>query len=88
MCKCRKPKPGLILQAAKDNDIDLTKSWFVGDRPSDIGAATNAGCFSVAVLSGYLNKEKIAELPSSPHLVFPTVLQFAEYLQLTASSRV
>ena len=52
-CNCRKPKPGLITQAATDFDIDLKKSWMVGDRYSDIQMARNAGVKSAFVLSGY-----------------------------------
>jgi len=87
MCKCRKPKPGLILQAADDKDIDLTKSWFIGDRPSDIGAAHNAGCPVIAVLSGFLDHEKIDELDHGPDAVFQNVLDFAEWLQKESSSK-
>ncbi len=52
-CDCRKPKPGLISRAAKDFDIDVSESWMVGDRYSDIELARNAGLKSVFVLSGY-----------------------------------
>ena len=52
-CDCRKPKPGLLLRAAHDYDIDLAKSWMVGDRYSDIELAANAGVKSALVLSGY-----------------------------------
>ena len=52
-CDCRKPKPGLIEQAAKDFEIDLSASWMAGDRYSDIELAHNAGLRSVFVLSGY-----------------------------------
>lgn len=52
-CDCRKPKPGLLLQAARDYDIDLANSWMVGDRYSDIELAANAGVKSALVLSGY-----------------------------------
>lgn len=52
-CNCRKPKPGLITQAAADFDIDLKNSWMVGDRYSDIQMARNAGVKSAFVLSGY-----------------------------------
>ncbi|MDQ1638916.1 MAG: D-glycero-D-manno-heptose 1,7-bisphosphate phosphatase [Pyrinomonadaceae bacterium] len=52
-CDCRKPKPGLLLRAARDYDIDLTKSWMVGDRYSDVELAANAGVKSALVLSGY-----------------------------------
>ena len=43
-CECRKPKPGLLLQAAKDMDIDLSQSWMIGDGLTDIRAGKDAGC--------------------------------------------
>ena len=52
-CECRKPKPGLIKQAAKDLEIDLERSWMIGDRYGDIELAHNAGVHSGLVLSGY-----------------------------------
>ena len=52
-CDCRKPKPGLITQAAADFQVDLKNSWMVGDRYSDIQLARNAGVHSAFVLSGY-----------------------------------
>lgn len=42
MCDCRKPSPKLVLQAALDFGIDLTASWFIGDKESDILCAVNA----------------------------------------------
>ncbi len=52
-CDCRKPKPGLIRRAAAEFDINLAKSWMVGDRYSDIELARNAGVNSAFVMSGY-----------------------------------
>ena len=52
-CDCRKPKPGLLLRAARDFAIELSESWMVGDRYSDIQLAANAGVKSLLVLSGY-----------------------------------
>lgn len=52
-CDCRKPRPGLIRRAASEFDIDLAKSWMVGDRYSDIELAHNAGVRSCFVLTGY-----------------------------------
>lgn len=43
-CSCRKPKPGMLLKAADDLNIDLTQSWMVGDSIADIQAGKNAGC--------------------------------------------
>ncbi len=43
-CDCRKPKPGLLLKAAEELNIDLSKSWMIGDSKNDIMAGKNAGC--------------------------------------------
>lgn len=52
-CDCRKPKTGLIDRAAADFEIDLQRSWMVGDRYGDIELAQNAGLHAAFVLSGY-----------------------------------
>lgn len=52
-CDCRKPKPGLIRRAAKEFSVDLSRSWMVGDRFSDMQLARNADIKSAFVLSGY-----------------------------------
>jgi D-glycero-D-manno-heptose 1,7-bisphosphate phosphatase len=43
-CPCRKPAPGLLLDAARDLDLDLARSIMIGDRPSDVEAGRAAGC--------------------------------------------
>ena len=48
-CDCRKPKPGMLLKAAKDFNIDLTQSWMVGDGKNDIQAGLNAGCHTALI---------------------------------------
>ena len=45
-CECRKPKPGMLLQAAQEHDIDLSQSLMFGDKESDIQAGIAAGCKS------------------------------------------
>ncbi len=52
-CDCRKPKPGMLLQAAKEFDIDLKNSWIIGDKTSDIEAGKNAGTKTILVQTGY-----------------------------------
>lgn len=47
-CPCRKPKPALLLSAASDFDIDLSRSIFIGDSDTDVEAARAAGCASVS----------------------------------------
>jgi D-glycero-D-manno-heptose 1,7-bisphosphate phosphatase len=51
-CACRKPKPGLLLQAAAAHDIDLARSFMVGDRGVDVAAGRAAGCTTFLV-EGY-----------------------------------
>jgi len=53
VCDCRKPKPGLLLQAAETMDIDLTESWMIGDGLTDIEAGEKAGCRTI--LLGRIN---------------------------------
>ncbi len=48
-CECRKPQPGLLLQAASEYDIDLSASWMIGDSETDIEAGSRAGCRTVMV---------------------------------------
>ncbi len=50
-CDCRKPMPGLLLQAARELRIDLRASWIVGDRDTDVWAGEKAGCRTILVLS-------------------------------------
>jgi len=51
-CDCRKPKPGMLLDAACLHDIDLARSWMVGDSERDIEAGHRAGCRAVLVSDG------------------------------------
>lgn len=68
-CECRKPKPGMLLKAAQDLNIDLEQSWMIGDGMNDIQAGKNAGCktaligsedygqnFTVDSLSSFVNR--------------------------------
>lgn len=52
-CECRKPKPGLLLAAAREHGIDLAASIMIGDRWRDVGAGRAAGCWTVLVDHGY-----------------------------------
>jgi D-glycero-D-manno-heptose 1,7-bisphosphate phosphatase len=51
-CDCRKPAPGLLLEASAALGIDLDESVMIGDRPSDVLAGRRAGCRTILVLSG------------------------------------
>lgn len=52
-CDCRKPKPGMLLRAARELGIDLARSWMVGDRWRDIDCGRAAGCRTVFIDYGY-----------------------------------
>jgi D-glycero-D-manno-heptose 1,7-bisphosphate phosphatase len=80
-CDCRKPKPGLILKAADDLNIELNQSWMIGDRYSDIELAQNAGVRSAFVLSGYGRGEwehQRGEWKYQPDLVAENLLEAVE----------
>lgn len=51
-CNCRKPRPGMLLQASKDHTIDLSCSWMIGDSAKDVLAGKSAGCKTALVGSG------------------------------------
>jgi D-glycero-D-manno-heptose 1,7-bisphosphate phosphatase len=57
-CACRKPLPGLIFAAQKDYDIDLARSFMVGDRWSDVVAGEAAGCATFLVSRSYSHPER------------------------------
>ena len=59
-CDCRKPEPGLLLQAAKELDIDLAQSYMIGDQQTDIEAGLAAGCKTV-LLDGHLPPDERPE---------------------------
>jgi D-glycero-D-manno-heptose 1,7-bisphosphate phosphatase len=58
-CPCRKPRPGMLLQAAEDLDLDLRSSYLVGDRWRDVEAGQRAGCRTVHLDRGYSEKAPI-----------------------------
>ncbi len=57
-CKCRKPNIGLLLDAQKNYNIDLSKSWFIGDTTSDILTGYRAGTKTILVDTGYAGEDK------------------------------
>jgi len=46
-CECRKPRPGLLLSAARDLHLDLVHSWMIGDSEADVEAGRSAGCRTI-----------------------------------------
>lgn len=56
-CACRKPKPGLILQAARELNIDLSNSYMIGDSLADIRAGKKAGCKTILLADANVARE-------------------------------
>jgi len=76
-CQCRKPKPALLLSAAKELGIDLSRSYTVGDGEMDIKAGRAASCRTVLVTTGHNEKKEIAE---SSDYIANTLLEAAEWI--------
>ena len=66
-CGCRKPRPGMLIEAAIEFGIDLHRSYMVGDRWSDVEAGHAAGCYTLKIERGYVN-----DRPVHPDAVVPT----------------
>lgn len=64
-CDCRKPRPGLILKAARDLDLDLGRSFVVGDRAHDVATGVSAGARGVLVRTGYGRSHEAEAAPSA-----------------------
>ena len=74
--ECRKPKIGLLLQAAKLLNIDLKRSYLIGDRWKDIEAGQSAGCRSIFINNNYVEK--------APNFPYIEVQSLSEATQLIA----
>ncbi len=74
-CDCRKPKPGMLLEAADELGINLKRSFMVGDRSSDVEAGRAAGCATVFIDLGYA-----LPAPDSPDYVARSIGQAAELI--------
>ena len=77
-CKCRKPKPGMLLEIAKVHRLDLKMGHFVGDSMRDLQAAKAAGCNGVLVLSG--NGEQTLAVDPNHKPVHADLATFSKYL--------
>jgi D,D-heptose 1,7-bisphosphate phosphatase len=77
-CECRKPKPGMILEAAEKHHLNLNECILVGDKPSDLQLAEQAGIRGVLVLTGY-GKTTQQELQSDVD-IYENLFDFATKL--------
>jgi D-glycero-D-manno-heptose 1,7-bisphosphate phosphatase len=78
-CTCRKPEPGMILQAADIFDIDLSKSWMIGDILNDIEAGNRAGCRSLLINNGHETMWELNEY-RLPLYAASNLMDAAEYI--------
>jgi D-glycero-D-manno-heptose 1,7-bisphosphate phosphatase len=62
-CECRKPQPGMLRRAAAEHDLDLTRSFVIGDRWHDLQAGTAVGAAGVLVRTGYGRTEEASPKP-------------------------
>lgn len=76
-CDCRKPKPGMLLAAAREMNIDLGRSFLVGDRWRDVGAAQAAGCQALFIDNSYKEKR-----PEKPYVAVNSLAEAAEFIIL------
>jgi D-glycero-D-manno-heptose 1,7-bisphosphate phosphatase len=76
-CNCRKPEPGLIIQLARELNIDLSRSWMVGDSDVDVLSGKNAGCRTALI--GETGGETV------PDLVAPTLAEASRLIPLPGS---
>ena len=82
-CDCRKPKPGMLLKAAGDFNIDLKNSWMIGDILNDIEAGNKAGCRSILIDNGN-ETEWLINTKRQPVIKVKNINKAAEYIiQLT-----
>jgi D-glycero-D-manno-heptose 1,7-bisphosphate phosphatase len=72
-CECRKPRPGMLLRAAKELRIDLKKSWMVGDRWRDIDCGHAVGCRTILIDRGYA--EALRQMPDYRTASLPQAAQ-------------
>ena len=68
-CGCRKPKPGLLIKAAEDFNIDLSKSWMIGDGENDVLAGKAAGCQTVLLSNEHCDTMTCANLFDAVKLI-------------------
>ena len=75
-CDCRKPNPGMLLRAEKDLQIDLKRSYVIGDKYVDIETAQRVGATSILVLTGYgqEQRERHKANPQQPQFVVENLM--------------
>lgn len=78
-CQCRKPEPGLLLQAAQEHHLDCARSWMIGDILNDVEAGRKAGCQTILIDNGN-ETEWILTPERMPHYRTRTLVEAAEVI--------
>ena len=86
-CDCRKPLPGLILQAAKELKIDLAQSWMIGDILNDVEAGNKAGCSTVLIDNGN-ETEWLVNPERTPVFTAKNILEAAAFIKLQVAKLI
>ena len=75
-CECRKPKPGMLLEACKKWNVDIKESYMVGDRWRDVEAGSNAGCKTIFINYNYKERK-----PKEPNFTTDSLLNAVLFIE-------
>ena len=86
-CECRKPQPGMLQRAALEHDLDLRRSFVVGDRYGDVEMARRVGSRGILVRTGYGEGEiqwHAAQWPAPPELIAENLAEAVDWILIQA----
>jgi D-glycero-D-manno-heptose 1,7-bisphosphate phosphatase len=80
LCTCRKPAEGLLLQAKLDHDVDLSRSWFIGDILDDVESGRRAGCRTILINNGHETEWQVTTPLRKPHAMVSNFKQAVDVI--------
>ncbi len=81
-CDCRKPRPGLLIRAARELSLDLAQCWMIGDSPSDVEAGQRAGCRTLFIADP---REPLPPGMPQPNAMVANLIEAARHVLLPAA---
>ncbi len=99
-CGCRKPKPGMLIRAAREHEVEVSSSYFIGDSLTDIAAGKTAGAPTILVLTGHgkasyrryidsiKSEEMLCERQPAPDKIFTDLYAAACWLQDASEHKI
>nr|WP_321234165.1 HAD-IIIA family hydrolase [uncultured Psychroserpens sp.] len=87
-CECRKPRPGMLLKAAQQYNIDLENSWFIGDRYTDIAAGKSANTNTILLKTGHAGNDKDRFDSIESDFEFNNLLEATDYILINELKKV